>query len=105
MTEANISKENSSFEIEGYKVIPDKGRESSTKMSRTAVIVRSDLTYKVRDDLVNLEISEVWVEIGEHRKKITLIGVVYREHRRWGEGAQTNKVGEKSYLIIKCCFL
>ena len=69
VTEANISKENSSFEIEGYKVIPDKGRESSTKMSRTAVIVRSDLTYKVRDDIVNLEIPEVWVEIGEHRKK------------------------------------
>ena len=64
-------------------------------MSRTAVIVRLDLTYNIREDLGNLEIPEGWIEIGEHRKKKPLIGVVYREHRRWGGGAHTNKSREQ----------
>ena len=34
------------------------------------------------------------VEIRETRKKKTLIGVVYREFRRWGEGPISNSVGE-----------
>ena len=59
-------------------------------MSRTAVIIQSDLTYKVRNDIENNEIPEIWIEIGESRKRKLLIGVIYRERRRWGEGAQTN---------------
>jgi hypothetical protein len=39
------------------------------RMLRTAVIIRTDLTYKLRKDLVKYEIPEIWVEIGEARKK------------------------------------
>ena len=40
---------------------------------------------------MNNKIPEIWVEIRESRKRKTLIGVIYRKHRWWGEGAQTKK--------------
>jgi hypothetical protein len=49
----------------------------------------------VREDLAKLEVPEIWVELGEKKIKKRLIGVVYREHRKWGEKAQSNKVGEE----------
>jgi hypothetical protein len=75
-------------------VIPDAGRESGAKMSRTAMLIRVDLTYRVRKDLAQLEIPELWTEIGEARRRKTLIGVVYREFRRWKENPQNNSTGE-----------
>jgi hypothetical protein len=55
-------------------------------------------TLKIRKDLVKLEIPEVWVEIGEAKKRKMLIGVVYHEFRQWGEGPQRNSVGEERLL-------
>jgi hypothetical protein len=91
--EANIGAKNDNFHIDGYDVvIPDSGRESKIKMSRTA---RADLTYRVRKDLSKLEVPELWIEIGESRRMKTLIGVVYREFRRWKENPQKNSTGEE----------
>ena len=58
ITEANISMA-SCYDIDRYKVIPNSGKDSERGMSRTAVIIRSDLTYKVRNDIENNEIPEI----------------------------------------------
>ena len=51
----------SCYDIEGFKVILDSGKDSDRKMSRTAIIMRSYLTYKIQDDLAKHEIPEIWV--------------------------------------------
>ena len=41
--EANIGVENDNYHRDGYVVIPDAGIESETRMSRTEMIIRSNI--------------------------------------------------------------
>ena len=82
--------------IPGYTTVVDKGRKGETGMSRTAMLIRKDLSFKVREDLMGTEFPETWVEIGEKGKKKILICQMYREFKRWGEDKNvSNTEGEK----------
>ena len=52
-----------------YEVVPDMGRSNKGGMSHTCVIIRLDLTYRVRKDLTRYKIPEVWVTKGSKKKK------------------------------------
>ena len=74
LRKANIGADKDNFHIDGYIVIPDAGKESETKMSRTAMVIRADRTYRVRKDLSKLEVPKLWIEIWESRRRKMLIG-------------------------------
>ena len=42
------------------------------------VLVRNDMTYRIRDDLMNNEIQTIWVELIRKNSKNIVIGGVYR---------------------------
>ena len=58
------------------KEIPE--RESTTGNSQTAIIIRYDLTYKIREGVPKLELPEIWLVFREKKIKGTLIGRVFR---------------------------
>ena len=97
ISEANIKKgeKQQDLTIPGYITVIDRGRESETGMSRTAILIRKDLSYKIREDLMGKNFPETWVELGEKGKKKILICQIYREFKKWGEEKNvSNKEGE-----------
>jgi hypothetical protein len=52
ITEANINVDNESYGI-------DKGRQGNTKKSKTAIIIRDDLAFKVCEDLAKQQVPEI----------------------------------------------
>ena len=71
ISEANISETDldNQLIVDGYKTVVDKGRNGPHKMSRTAMLIRSDLSYKIREDLMGTKFPETWVEIGDPKTK------------------------------------
>ena len=53
---------------------------SLLKISRVVVYLNKAVKGKVREDLVNPDLSSIWVELGSGEHKL-LIGCVYREHQ------------------------
>ena len=74
--EANFFSHNSKedIEIDGCELIWDKGRENLRRNnSRSVLYIRRDLSFKVRHDLMEKNIPEIWVEIGQCNKKRSLL--------------------------------
>ena len=42
-------------------------------------LVRDDINYKIRDDLMNTEVQTIWIELIRKNSKNILVGGVYRE--------------------------
>ena len=77
--------------IPGFTVYWDKGRKHQTRgNSRTVLFVDKDLSCKIRYDLMGENVPEVWAEIGEPRKKRSLLCLYYREFSEWGNRAETD---------------
>ena len=95
ISEANLFKEtnNKDVQISGYTLFYDKGRENVTrKNSRCVVYIKNDLSFKLREDLMSEEIPEVWIEVGEPKKKRVLICQFYREFSNWNNRTGTDSI-------------
>ena len=80
--EANLFENNCTSEsyIEGYNIYWDKGRNNCHRRnSRSVLFVRKDLNQKIRKDLMDDSVPEVWLEVGEPGKKRSLVCLFYRE--------------------------
>ena len=67
ISEANFFQHNDieDVQIPGFRFFNDKGRNNIVRRnSRYVLYVRNDLTTKIRDDLMEEEFPEIWVEIG-----------------------------------------
>ena len=87
VVEANLFKESNHEDvtIDGYSLLWDLGRENRKRNnSRCVLYIRNDLSYKIRNDLMEMDIPEIWVEVGESNKKRLLLGLFYREFSEWG---------------------
>ena len=79
--EANFLKDNDKkdVQLDGFTIFWDRGRENQLRRnSRCVLYVRSDLSYKLRLDLMNETCPEIWIEIREARKKRSLLCLYYR---------------------------
>ena len=95
VTEANFFREDDikDVEISGYSFFWDKGRENAIrKNSRCCLYVRNDLNCKIREDLMKDTTPEIWMEIGEPRKRRSLLCVYYREFSEWNQRMWTNSI-------------
>ena len=59
------------------------------------VLVRNDMTYRIRDDLMNNEIQTIWVELIRKNSKNIVIGGVYRT---WSD----NQDDDAETILIAC---
>ena len=84
IAEANIGKHDRKEEItiKGYNIVIDKGRNKTGGMSRTAIMIRKDLSFKIREDLMSEDFPETWIELGEKGYQKTLICTMYREFKQ-----------------------
>ena len=57
-------------------VCPKKDTKNKT---RIILLIKEDLKMKVRDDLMCMEISSIWVELLSPNQSKTLVGSLYRE--------------------------
>ena len=74
--EENIRKKDKpkDLQIEGYKLITDRGRDRPAGISRTAILVRNDRNYIITYDLMKMnEMPETWVDIVDKNGKKILI--------------------------------
>ena len=81
ITEANIRKKEKpkDLEIEGYKLITDRARDTPADISRTALLVRNDLNYMITYVLMKMnKMPETWVDIVDKNGKKILICCMYR---------------------------
>ena len=53
---------------------------SLLKVSRVVVYLNKEVKGKVREDLMNPDLSSIWVELGSGEHKL-LVGCVYQEHQ------------------------
>ena len=93
--EANLFKDDNKKEIDisGYTVFWDKGRNQPSRQNvRCVVYVRNDLSFKLKVDLMNEKVPEVWLEIGEPNKKRVLMCIFYREFSEWNSRVTTNSI-------------
>ena len=68
VVEANLFNENSieDVSISGYSIIWDLGKENNHRRNaRCVLFIRNDISFKVRNDLMDSNVPEVWVEAGE----------------------------------------
>ena len=82
ITKAKIRKDYKleDLQIEGYKLITDRGRDTPAGISRTVILVRNDLNYMITYDLMKVnEMPETWVDIVDKNGKKILICCMYRE--------------------------
>ena len=71
-----------SVQIKNYKLINAKSVNNPVlKVSRICVYLHNSLVGKVCQDLMDDEISSIWIEVGLPHKRKIIIGNVYRE---WG---------------------
>ena len=67
--------------IPRYRVFASKTISNSPlKISRVVFYLDKTVKGKIRDDLMNPEMSSIWLELGSGEHKL-LIGCVYREHQ------------------------
>ena len=74
--EANLFKHDDveDIKIDGYTVLWDKGRDHIIRNNaRTVVYVRNDLSFQSKEELMESNVPEVWLEVGEPKKKLMLI--------------------------------
>ena len=93
--EANFFKENDikSIEIKGFSVFWDKGRDNvSRQNARCIVYVRDDLSCKLKENLMDEKIPEIWLEVGEPRKRHVLMCIFYRKFSEWNSRISTNSI-------------
>ena len=66
ISEANLFKENDiqDVQISGYSLYYDKGQNCPIRRnSRCVLFIRNDLKCKLREDLMEENIPEIWVEV------------------------------------------
>ena len=93
--EANFFKDNDvkDIEINGFSVFWDKGRNNiSRQNARCVVYVRNDLSCKLKENLMDEKIPEIWLEVGEPRKRHVLMCIFYREFSEWNSRMSTNSI-------------
>lgn len=84
ISESNFTADDSKGEVEvgGYTtILPPMYTDPVLGQARVIVYVRSSLTYKIRDDLMDSRVSSIWIEITAARGRKCLIGNTYREFR------------------------
>ena len=70
-------KENlSNYTIHTAKVV------NPTDKVRIAALIRKDMKFKIREDIMDINISTVWIELLKNNSKNVLCGGVYREWNR-----------------------
>ena len=72
ISEANFFQHNDieDVQIPGFRFFNDKGRNNSVRRnSRCVLYVGNDLTTNIRDDLMEEEFPEIWVEIGKKTRR------------------------------------
>ena len=62
------------------------------KNARCVLYVREDLGCKVREDLMDENFPEIWIEIGEANKKRSMLCLYYREFSEWNARETTNSI-------------
>ena len=56
--------------------------DKPAEISKTAILVRNDLNYMIRKDLMKNEMPETWVDIVDEKGKKILICYLYREFKK-----------------------
>ena len=95
VVEANFFLNNDKQDIltSGYKLVLDKGRHSPERNNaRCALYVSVNLSVKIRTDLMDDNVPEIWVEVAEPRKKRVLLCLFYREFSEWGRGTVSDSI-------------
>ena len=82
ISEANVFKEDdlSDVKIGGYDLLCDNLLESGR--TRSAIYISQNLQYKLRNDLMDSNTPEVWIEVSMRKNKKgdpVIIGQFYRE--------------------------
>ena len=56
--------------ISGYSILWDLGRENlERRNSRCVLFIRNDISFKIRKDIMDVNVPEIWVEAGQSNKK------------------------------------
>merc|ERR1712066_52780 len=66
------------FQIEGYKTILPKQAKDQT-IIRAMMLIKEDIEFKTREDLMTTEIPSIWIEIQVDPKQKILVNGIYRE--------------------------
>ena len=93
--EANFFLQNAEedIQIKGYSMFWDKGRENLRRQNaRCVLFVRNDLSFKIRRDLMEDSVPEIWMELGLPKKKKSLLCLFYREFSQWGQRTLTDSI-------------
>ena len=71
----------------------DKGRnQPSRQNARCVIYIRNDLSFKLKEDLMNDKVPEIWLELGEPKKRRVLMCLFYREFAEWNSRLSTNSI-------------
>ena len=98
ISEANFGKDDDpkNVEIQGYNLVWDLGHENQErKNARSVIYIRKDLGFKVRWDLMNMNVPEVWLEIQVMNRRRFLFCQIYREFTPWGGGEEGRRLKQQ----------
>ena len=64
--------------VPNFSIHTTKVREDTEKV-RIVALIRNDIKFKIREDLMKTGLQTIWIEIIKHNSKNVLCGGVYRE--------------------------
>ena len=89
VTEANLFKSHDLTKVKIPKydiIVSDTMKNSSLNYSRTVAYVHEDISVNVRHDLMDQDVSSIWLSLGHKNQKKILVGGLYREWNLLGGG-------------------
>ena len=92
ISESNLWEHEDDFrtQIMGYDIVkPLTCNTADNNISRIILLAKKGLHYQIIPQLMDKEITSIWIKIGNGRSKL-IVGGVYREHSRMGMTTQVN---------------
>ena len=74
--------------IPGYKLYLPKTSQSQI-ISRLVIFVKEGINVEVKNELMDDEVSAIWLKCGSRGRRPLLIAGIYREHKFLFQGAET----------------
>ena len=84
ITEANIFKQDPEYliNIDRYKMVyPNTWTNANLEYARIVMLIRTDIIHETMTEMMDDDVSAIWIKILRRGKKKIVIGGLYREHK------------------------
>ena len=89
----------STVQIPGYRLLTAKTLQNPTVlMSRVVVYMSEEMSGKLREDLMNEDLSSIWIELSTPGRKKILVSNIYRDHQWMNQGVDKTSKGDEAVM-------